>query len=215
MRKAKRGLIFGVGVNDANYLVSIKEELPKGADGKRRRKTVFSCPFYRKWRHMIERCYSKDYSNEKIRSYENSRVCDEWLYFSNFRRWMESQDWEGNHLDKDLIIIGNKLYSPETCLMLEPKINLFIIDGGGIGRGDLPIGASYNKKDGLIYSNVKNTLTGKREYLGCFKTPMEAHLRWKEEKHRIASELAKTQSDHRVARALRERYAPDKDWSKY
>lgn len=48
-------------------------------------------------------------------------VCEEWLTFSNFKRWMEQQDYEGKALDKDLLVSQNKTYSSETCVFV-PRI---------------------------------------------------------------------------------------------
>jgi len=43
---------------------------------------------------------------------------------------------------------------------------------------------------------------------------LDAHLAWKQQKHEYACLLADLQEDSRVADALRQRYAPDKDWTK-
>jgi len=39
---------------------------------------------------------------------------------------MERQDWEGKHLDKDILIPGNKIYSPDRCIFVSSLINLLI-----------------------------------------------------------------------------------------
>lgn len=96
-----RELVYGVGVDDLDY--PKKKLLPNG-------KYSF-CPYYQRWRGMIRRCYSKAQLG-KNPNYEGCTVCDEWLTFSNFKSWMEKQDWEGKELDKDLLVRGNKVYSP-------------------------------------------------------------------------------------------------------
>ena len=118
-------LIYGVGVNDLPYRTQVKEELPKNG-GKRIRKTVFLCKYYVAWKNMLQRCYGKKYLERKP-SYTGTSVCREWLYATEFKKWMEQQDWQGKCLDKDIIVPGSKLYSPETCAFVLQATNSFVI----------------------------------------------------------------------------------------
>lgn len=58
------------------------------------------------------------------RSYEYTSkfVCEEWLNYSNFKIWFDEHyvPCKNNQidLDKDLLVQGNKVYSPETCVFL-------------------------------------------------------------------------------------------------
>ncbi len=97
-----RGLVCGVGINDADYVV--RRRNPDGS--------YWLCPYYHRWTNILIRCYNK-FSLEKRPTYVGCSVCPEWIYFMNFRSWMEKQGWEGKHLDKDIITQGNKVYSPE------------------------------------------------------------------------------------------------------
>ena len=83
-------LTWGVGVNDLGYRVHVREELPKNG-GKRIRKSVSRCKYYTVWRDMLTRCYSKKFL-ESTPSYIGTSVCSEWLYASEFKKWMEQQD---------------------------------------------------------------------------------------------------------------------------
>ena len=103
---AKRVPLFGVGINDAEYKV-------KYGTGKDR----ITCPYYARWQSMIMRCHSKKY-HVKNPTYIGCTVIAEWLVFSVFKEWMEGYQWEGLSLDKDLLVQGNKVYSPETCLFI-------------------------------------------------------------------------------------------------
>ena len=107
-------LIYGVGINDADYIVN------PTINNKR-----VMCPFYMKWNHMMMRCYNKKWQSSHL-SYIGCSVVEDWHLFSNFKAWMESQDWEGKHLDKDLKVFGNKVYSPDTCTFIPPFINTCI-----------------------------------------------------------------------------------------
>ena len=107
-------LAFGVGINDTDCVTQ-----ESASEGKR------ICPYYSRWRALLLRCYDSK-MHDKHPSYRDCRVCDDWLVFSKFREWMKSQNWEGNSLDKDLLVRGNKLYSPETCLFIPQSLNAMI-----------------------------------------------------------------------------------------
>jgi len=194
----KKKLVYGVGVNDADYEVQ-----SAGFDGK----AAWKCPFYRKWSAMLERCYSEK-SLVKNKSYADCYVCPEWLVFSNFKSWMECQDWVGKCLDKDLITTGNKIYSPSKCCFLDQKLNSFLTDGKA-RRGSLMLGVSLDRETGKFKAECSNLIFGnslKGKNLGRFNSEIEAHFAWKKRKHEISCQLADLQTDERVANALRTRY---------
>lgn len=186
------GLLYGIGINDVFYSVTHSDH------NKRRVK----CPFYRAWSSMLERAYSMKWKH-KYPWYEDCTVCEEWLTFSNFRLWMEKQPWKGNHLDKDLLVMGNKEYSPETCVFIDQRVNKFFTEKLSVDRG-LPIGVTLHNTTGRFIARCHNTPV--REYLGVFDTPQEAHQAWLTRKLELAKLLAAEQDDPRVAKALVERY---------
>lgn len=51
MARKKTKLVYGVGINDADYVVGVSKELPK-VDGKRKHKLTW-CPFYLRWCNML------------------------------------------------------------------------------------------------------------------------------------------------------------------
>lgn len=187
-------MIYGIGINDADYPVEIKIGQLRS-----------TCKFYRKWFAMLTRCYNKN-EIRKHPSYAECSVCESWLLFSNFKQWMEQQDWEGKDLDKDLLVKGNKVYSPETCCFISREINTFMIDRGA-GRGDYLLGVTFVKKKKLYRARCNNPFTKSAENLGLGKSEIEPHLRWKKRKHELACIYADMQSDERIANALRIRYA--------
>ena len=200
--KAKK-LVWGVGINDADYVVQKKENIE--VNGKRKQRRVWECPFYRTWKDMLRRCYSDKYQ-ERQPTYIGCSVSEEWWRFSNFRAWMVTQDWEGKQLDKDLLIEGNKVYSPETCVFVTRLVNSFTIARGN-DRGEWKIGVNWNKGRNKFASRCCNPFTKKREHLGYFDCEQEAHLAWLKRKRELAKELAETQIDPRVAKALIEHYS--------
>lgn len=182
--------VYGIGVNDADYAVK------PIIDGK-----IVECPFYRKWKTMLERCYSKEYQKRRP-SYLGCTVDNKWHHFMAFREWMEQQEWEGKELDKDLLVKGNKKYSSDTCLFVSKQVNLFMTDSSAT-RGIYPIGVTVNKSR---YQARCRELGGKQKHLGLYDTPEEAHSAYKKFKAKLAIELAEQQSDGRIAKALLERY---------
>lgn len=190
------GKVYGVGINDADYVTQRNVVV----DG--RKKSVWRCPYYITWRDMLTRCYSEPHQ-KRCPTYVGCTVAEEWKIFSNFKGWMETQDWEGKQLDKDLLVEGNKRYGPDTCLFIPRLINSFMTDSGAI-RGDLPIGARRSR--GKYRVDCCNPFTKEQEYLGTFSCPEEAHRAWKAKKAEHARRLAEEQTDKRVKKALLERY---------
>ena len=203
MKLGKRNkLLFGVGINDTDYNVYEYENVDS------KHKIVWQCPFYRTWMSMLARCYSEKFQSRQP-TYKGCSVCEEWLTFSTFKKWMEQQDWENKQLDKDLLKEGNKIYSPEYCIFVDRKINTFVIDSGA-SRGEYLIGVClYMQKDGIKFqSHCSNPFTRKLEYLGLFTNELDAHLVWKKRKHELACQLAESElvSDPRLAEVLKTRY---------
>ena len=203
-------LVFGIGTNDLPYRTEVREELPKNG-GKRVQKLVFLCPYYEAWRSMLKRCYSKK-SLERNPSYIGTSVCSEWLSAAAFKKWMEQQDWDGKCLDKDIIVPGSKLYSPETCAFVLKATNSFVL-ASDASRGEYPIGVYLYKQTGKYRAYCRNPFTGEQEHLGLFSTPEEAHEAWQKRKHEIAQLVAATESDPRVVEALKKRYSFE-EWDK-
>jgi len=185
--------VFGVGINDLDRDVTWK------VDGKR-----VACPIYRTWQNMLGRSYDTEF-HKRHPSYSDCSVIDGWIHLSDFEKWMLTQDWKGKQLDKDIILPGNKVYSPETCAFVDKKLNLFIMDTAAT-RGEWPIGVSWNKRDQTFKAEIRNPFTHRREGLGYYDNPEDGHLAWKKRKHEFACLYAEQQTDQRVAEALRTRY---------
>lgn len=197
-------LVRGVGVNDADYSVYVIRQI-NGVQ-----KPVWRCPFYAKWVGVLERCYN-DKFKESNTSYKDCEIAPEWLLFSNFKKWMELQDWEGKHLDKDILFSGNKLYSPDTCVFVHRKVNNFVIGRGDEFRGEYPLGVTRENKTGRFVARCQNPITGERVYLGLFLHMEDAHLAWKTYKLSMVEELVKMGyiDDERVENALIKRYSSE------
>ena len=74
-------LVYGVGVNDSAQ--ATKTMIRVGGV----QKQIWRCPYYGKWVNMLQRCYSELY-HDKFPTYKDCTVCEEWKYFSKFKKWM-------------------------------------------------------------------------------------------------------------------------------
>lgn len=182
---ANKTTIAGVGINNSTYVTT--------------RSGCKPCPYYQKWRDMITRCFS-DKFKIKHPTYRDCECCPDWIYFMNFRSWMETQDWKGKHLDKDLLIKGNKIYSPDTCVFIEQGLNKFLLDNKKFESGKLMKGVKYKKESGKYKAECNNPFGN--NYIGTFDTEKEASNAYLQKKREIATLWANKQTDERVANAL-------------
>ena len=195
----KDGKIFGIGINDANYKLS-NWEIIEGVycpSGRKKYKCTWRCPYYSKWRSMLQRCYDSNYHKTRP-TYKEVAVCEDWHLFSKFRQWMVKQDWRGKHLDKD-IVCPNKVYSPETCVFITKEVNMLLLDSGAT-RGKYQQGVAYRKDCRKFQANCRSV--GKSKNLGLFPTEALAYEAYVNYKHNLILEVAAEQEDHRVRDGL-------------
>lgn len=190
MAIGRRKIVYGAGINDADYQVYRCRRV----DGKM--VVDWVCPYYSRWLDMIRRCYSKK-QKTKQKNYEQCTTSEEWKTFSNFKKWMEKQDWEGKHLDKDLKKPGNFVYSAETCLFIDPLINNLIIEKV---KNGLPRGVSKTSKTmNTLYRAriIKKYPDGTRKecLLGTGDSPYILHEKWIRAKKDNIDEILEAVSD--------------------
>lgn len=135
---------------------------------------------YGMWHSMLTRCYN---TNQRIRykTYNGCTVAKEWHNFQNFAQWYnenKESHREAFHLDKDILIKGNKLYSPETCCFVPNEINQLFTKRL---RNKFCIGV---KKAGKFRFRAEININRIKAYLGTFDTMVEAFQAYK-----IAKEL--------------------------
>lgn len=162
-RNKQKELIFGAGVNDAPFVVR------PTIFGKRVTHKIFEC-----WFNMLNRCYNPEYK-KKNSTYLGVICCEEWLSFSIFAKWFKDNYKYGYHLDKDILVKNNKIYSADTCLFTPREINSFVIMSNA-SRGELPIGVTLHK--GRYISRITTNQTN----LGSFNTKEQAHQAWQKAK---------------------------------
>ena len=160
---------------------------------------------YEVWRKMLQRAYDKKL--HKIRqTYKDVIVCDEWLCFENFEKWFDNNYYEIKDevmcLDKDILIKGNKIYSPSTCIFVPNRINVLIINSNK-ARGEYPIGVYWHKKEKKF--NASLDIDGKNIVVGRFDNPQEAFNCYKKAKESEIKRIAdkyKTKIPQKLYNAL-------------
>lgn len=105
--------------------------------------------------------------------------------FQEFSIWCFTQEgylliddagkWQ---LDKDVLVMGNKIYSPQTCAFLPSYING--IFGNCVKKTELPLGVNYREKFSKFVAQTN--LDGKRKHLGHFDNAFTSHKMWQEVK---------------------------------
>ena len=170
--------IYGVGRIGCKYKVSSNRIYTKE---------------YVTWNNMLKRCYDQKYKDQH-ETYKNVMCCIEWLLYENFYEWIHSQEnfdkWlneDGWALDKDILVKGNKIYSPETCCLIPNRINKLFTKSDEI-RGNLPIGVC--KIGNKFQSSCLNPFAKKKEYLGLYDTAEEAFYAYKKYKEEIIKQVA-------------------------
>ena len=148
------------------------------------------------WRSMIQR--TKDLKfKEKNKAYKDADCCDEWQYYSNFKKWYDESWYDVNTgdrmcLDKDILTKGNKLYSPETCIIVPEPINILFTYKRGLDNG-LPCGIYYDKSRDKYVAQIQSN--NKNMNLGRFNTPEEAFYTYKEAKEKEIKRVADLYKD--------------------
>lgn len=147
------------------------------------------------WTSMLKRCYNENC--ERHTWYEDCTVAEEWHCFANFLKWYNEHYYElpdgmGDlDLDKDMKSHNNKVYGPDTCLLIPAAINRRIYHRI-TSSSNLPLGVTYDKKTGKYKARGK--IDKKDVHFGKYDTIEEAFQRVKLEKEseiRKAAELYK------------------------
>ena len=182
--------VCGVGILGAKYPSKVNDVKTKEYD---------------LWYSMLRRCYS-DTSKKRNPTYEGCEVSDNFKSYEYFYEWCQKQigfNNEGRHLDKDLLIKGNKVYSEDSCVFIPQEINKVLINCTA-SRGEYLIGVYWCKKGKAFKAQISKN-TGKSEYLGYFNTEIEAFNAYKIAKESFIKEQAnewKGKIDGRAYKAL-------------
>ena len=139
------------------------------------------CWQYQLWSNMLGRCFNESFKKTNP-TYRDVTCCDEWLSFATFLEWCNKEvgysgKLDGYQFDKDLVIKGNKTYSPEACSFVPRDVNVLLTDHR-TARGEWPVGVAYHKHTGKFDARM-SCGNGKQKHLGSFLTPEEAFAVYK------------------------------------
>ena len=186
--------VYGIGIVGTKYLITIN-----GVPTKE----------YVLWKRMLERCYSDSFKKKRP-TYEGCEVSNNFKSYEYFYEWCNSQigfsvDGNGNpfHLDKDLLVKGNKVYSEDSCVFIPQEVNSLLIKRAA-SRGEHLIGVCWSKTHKAFKAQVGRG-KGRSEPLGYFNTELEAFNAYKQAKESFIKEQAekwKGKIDERAYKAL-------------
>ena len=182
--------VYGVGISGTKYPPTINGVITKEYD---------------LWQSMLQRCYSDIYK-KKYPTYESCEASDKFKSYEYFYEWCHKQIGFSNknwHLDKDLLVKGNKVYSESACVFIPQEINSMLLKSDK-KRGEYLIGVHWCKKGKSFVARVSKN-KGKQEHLGYFNTELEAFNAYKQAKESFVKEQAnkwKGKVDDRAYEAL-------------
>lgn len=156
--------IFGIGIND---LI-----LCKGSK------------MYKVWFNMIRRCYDSRF-HIKNPTYKDCSVHKEWLILSNFKVWFDCNYKENYELDKDILVKGNKVYSPETCCFVPKEINM-LLNKQHKHRGKYSVGVTKNHNKYIATISK----IGVKTKIGSYDNEYDAFIAYKYAKEQYVKERA-------------------------
>lgn len=176
VKRRRKNFIYGIATNDLEISVFL-DDVTKMA--------------YDTWRLMLDRCYNSNY-HKTHPTYKSCSVCDEWLRFSNFKKWFEQNYVNGYQLDKDILVKGNRVYSPQTCCFIPQRINsLFTKQSKAIRKGIVGVTERYNGKFLAYYTKNKKNIC-----IGTYDTQEEAFEAYKMHKENYIKEIAQEYFDN-------------------
>ena len=160
---------------------------------------------YTVWTAMMSRCYNPVY-HKKHPTYLECSVHPDWHNFQVFAEWYINHESYGlgYHLDKDLLVRGNKIYSENTCCLLPSQLNMSIQESQS-RQEDLPTGVTKPERGGY---RATLHIDGKNVNLGYFETVEEARLMYKSRKEGNVRRLADLWKD----RITKDTYDSLKRW---
>ena len=144
-------------------------------------------PAYRSWHSMMQRAYDPKYLKIKP-TYNGCKVSEEWQNYQNYAEWFYSQgnsQKKGFQIDKDLRIIGNKIYCKEACSFMPLQINVVLNDRGAL-RGIYPQGVTSH----YLGFRASISVRGSVVLLGTHSTPEAASIIYKKAKENYLKEMA-------------------------
>lgn len=131
---------------------------------------------YIKWCSMRDRCKIEGNVQKRLPSYIGCTMADCFKSkdegFQYFAEWCQSQigfGKDGFQLDKDILVKGNQIYSPDTCVFVPQQLNnLFLLPNK---TNNLPVGVRLASNGKY---RVELSVNNEKLNLGYFTNSQEA-----------------------------------------
>lgn len=140
---------------------------------------------YKLWQGMLKR------ATKRLRTYVDCTVDERFLDFQVFAEWANAQVGFSNpsfQLDKDILIQGNKVYSPEACSFVPSIINnMFYVPKSFEKIDHLPTGICLASTG---HYEVRCSRNGQSKRVGTFVLIEDALYAYKESKEASVKETA-------------------------
>ena len=143
---------------------------------------------YRMWLEMMTRCYG----NRKVttNSYNDVIICDEWHIFENFENWFLENYYNINEermtVDKDILIKGNRIYSPTNCLIVTQYINSLF---ASVNFNKIRCGTCFIKNYNMYKASCKR-IDSKNSFIGYYENIEDAHNAYIITKREVIRQIA-------------------------
>lgn len=165
---------------------------------------------YYVWRSMLLRCYDEGQKHKHQSYFGISTVCEEWHNFQTFSEWFYENYYDvGNerlHIDKDILIPGNKIYYPEACILVPQRINMLFMNMKKKKVSGLPNGIRQTP-NGKYHAEYNN------QSLGTYVTVDEAYSAYANAKENKIKEVAEEYKNIIPEKLYRALYAYKVDMS--
>ena len=125
---------------------------------------------YQTWHNMLQRCYYEKTLKDKP-TYADCYVDSSWHDFQGFAKWFNDNYINDLHLDKDIKIKGNKVYSAEACIFVTlaennidshaKSYNLISPDGEKFEVYNLK---AFCREKNLTSANIHKVVSGERKH---------------------------------------------------
>lgn len=181
--------IYGVGYfGEGKYICRVKGRTAK-SDGHRAGCMIKE---YASWESMMKRVYG-NLTEQEFRIYHDVTVCEEWHNYQNYAEWCQNQagfGLDGYHLDKDILVRGNRVYSPSSCCFVPAHINSAVT---GMKHTNTTGFTGVSSVDYGFSSEI--TMNGTSVHLGTFSTAEKAFKVYKSIKEAYVRSLAEVYKD--------------------
>lgn len=175
--------VVGVGVNDVPT-PTIADGIPALREHEHH---------YRLWAGLLRRLYKPPAPSRKQDDYQGYTVSDDWKVFSNFKAWIETQDWKGNELDILLRGRGSRVYGADTCAMIPKSLRMQLTVNTKLKSVPLPAGVTLRQPaDKSMPTQYKVAITyNKKSYsLGTTASIEDATIIYGKAKSKVLQTIA-------------------------